>query len=302
MANPTDVRTNEPLTSVEVKFIQEVKKRLKEKNIINENVYNMAIARWTWQSVLGENLGNIANIEKFKNDEIIAVLCINATNSKKLPFFIFLYNNEEIKKYANSQYAFIPKKETNVLAKQQEIYESWYKNYFMTHVRNHQRETKINNRKVMLLLKKRKQYYLLSEIKDEDFETMFFPEKSHLAPLHHSFIKDFRYTKLRSHEFPNPSNIGDCIKVMCDKWTNHWLKNLTSIYLKRWSNFITDVPIEENNPSTSVVTQTSDKNVIEENTASKEIPEDPQNSIAETFLQEKASMQETLEQLQRKEN
>ncbi|XP_072766968.1 uncharacterized protein [Anoplolepis gracilipes] len=147
----------------------------------------------------------------------------------------------------------------NVFVKQQEMLESWYKNYFMTH-----------------------------NITDTDFETRFFPEKSDLAPLHQQLLNDFRY-KLRTREFPNPSNIGDCIKVMCDKWTNYRVKKLTSIYRKRWSNFTRDVPIEENNPSTSVVTQTSDKNVIEENTTSKEIPEDPQNSGLEKLQQEEAA-------------
>ncbi|XP_072766966.1 uncharacterized protein [Anoplolepis gracilipes] len=176
----------------------------------------------------------------------------------------------------------------NVFVKQQEMLESWYKNYFMTHVRNHQREKNINNTKVMLLLENDIEFTLLKNITDTDFETRFFPEKSDLAPLHQQLLNDFRY-KLRTREFPNPSNIGDCIKVMCDKWTNYRVKKLTSIYRKRWSNFTRDVPIEENNPSTSVVTQTSDKNVIEENTTSKEIPEDPQNSGLEKLQQEEAA-------------
>ncbi|XP_072751886.1 uncharacterized protein [Anoplolepis gracilipes] len=327
MAHPTNFRTNQPLAVTD--FIQKFNDRLKEKNIIKDNVYNMVKTTYkSWENMFKKNVNKIVNIEKFKEVQIIVIFCANATDSNKLPpFFIFKNGNEEIKEYAKDQSEFISKTERDMLTKESEIFAYWYRNYFMEYVRKYQKmKAKNVNNKVILLLKDCKEFSSLLEVKESDFETMYFPTNylTDLQPLHNNLIMNFRQ-KLRKHTFSNSINIKDCLNFISNLWTTSFQDKL---YFHLWNKLFQrnvieentafkEIPedpqnsgpkklqkeeatigeivepvlsMEENNPSTSFGTPKLElnKNVIEENTAFKEVPEDPQNSDPEKLQQEEA--------------
>ncbi|XP_072754032.1 jerky protein-like [Anoplolepis gracilipes] len=331
MAHPTDLWTNQPLAVAN--FIQKFNDRLKEKNIIEDNVYNMVKTTFeSWETMLMKNVNKIVNIEKFKEVQITAVFCANATNSNKLPpFFIFKNDNEKIKEYAIDQSEFISKTEQDMLTKESEIFAYWYRNYFMEHVRKYQKmKAKNVNNKVILLLKVCKEFSSLLEVKESDFETMYFPTcyVTHLQPLHKNLIINFRQ-KIRNHTFPNSTNIKDCLNFISNSWTTSFQDK---VYFHLWNKLFQrnvieentvfkEIPedlqssgpkklqkeeatigeivepvlsMEENNPSPSFGTPKLElnKNVIEENTVFKEVPEDPQNSDPEKLQQEEAAIEE----------
>ncbi|XP_072742919.1 uncharacterized protein [Anoplolepis gracilipes] len=132
-------------------FINYFNRRIKEENINHDNIYSMVKTTFTWKNA-SENRSSTSkegihvNLDKLKNDELITIFCTNASLSNKLPpYFIHKYESKEIVQYlSNQHHAKILKSEKD-LKNVQNIFKSWYEDFFIKHVSEHQQKARKND-------------------------------------------------------------------------------------------------------------------------------------------------------------
>ncbi|CAL1682047.1 unnamed protein product [Lasius platythorax] len=258
------------------KFIPKLIHRLEEEDIRRDNIYLMFMRKFTWRSLLPNTQKDTKDIDiqKLKNDGLTIILCASITGSCKLsPFYFYEYETQEALKYFNSEEVISQILKTDIL-KHRQIFADWYNNHFMKSVIEHQQETNVSG-KVLLLVTNCKKFILPENtMQNDDVELLYLPRSciSGNRPLmnmiHMNLIR-FKFKKV-SEEFCRSFDLNIYIKFICESWANC----ITPAYIKSsLEKFLTDSCTEENTTSTSLVKQTSKliKNVTEEDTALKEI-------------------------------
>ncbi|XP_072743331.1 jerky protein-like [Anoplolepis gracilipes] len=259
-------------------FIQKLDQQRKRENISEDNIYSMVKVSFNWKIVVDRKKANTKthiNIDKFRNDKLIGIFCINATGSNKLPpYFIYQYENEETVRYLDNKYHNKILKSKINLSEKREMFKLWYKDFFMERVDEHQRKAGKND-KVILLLKKCKEFLPLKDIRRNPFKIVFFPSSSInvFQPITYEVNKSLYYM----FETDVRYNAGFGLNSICECWATMLFKYFS------WNKIIKDKPrSEENTPSTSF-DQTSELhiNVTEEDTAIEGLNEPTKKSRRE---------------------
>ncbi|GAB1860389.1 Jerky-like protein [Camponotus japonicus] len=268
-------------------FIQKFTRRLEEEHIIKDNIYTMIDMLFTWKNIFHKRKEQYkkirTNIEIIKDDSLTFMFCTNATGSHKfLPFYTYKFKHEDaLKCLKNIEFPFLSKFQSTEF-KVEDNFADWYNNYFKNSVREHQQNTSIRGKVLLLLTKTEKFFGSKKIIKDNSFEILFIPKCAIkiFQPLDQNFRDKIR-NQFYSHflHFYTSGDIGNLIEETCKPWTKITSVDIKELWMKLFElDFSTkedniteeDIAVEEiSKPQNSRETD-RDKQKHQENTVSAE--------------------------------
>ncbi|GAB1860388.1 Jerky-like protein [Camponotus japonicus] len=290
-------------------FIQKFTRRLEEEHIIKDNIYTMIDMLFTWKTRFDERKKQIKkigrNIEILKDDSLTFMFCTNATGSHKLlPFYTYKFKHEDaLKCFENIEFPFLSKFQSSEL-KAENNFADWYNNYFKNSVREHQQNTSIKGKVLLLLNETSKKFFSLKEIiKDNRFEILFISKCAIkiFQPLDQQFREKIRCLFYYHFvHFCTSGDIGNLIKETCKPWTNITSVDIKELWMKLFkSDFHTNedniteesIAVEEISKPQSSRETDGDKQKHQENTVSAENSgrientESTKDKVGEDYLQ-----------------
>ncbi|XP_015429399.1 PREDICTED: jerky protein homolog-like [Dufourea novaeangliae] len=289
-----NIHTHESDEKVALKFIEDLKNIMYERDIDLDNLYNMDETGLAWKSLPKRTLDHL-NVKKVDGKLLRKYcftmgLCSNASGSHKLPLLIInKYASPRALKHCKNRLPVVFKSQPNACMNRI-LFLDWYENDFKPSVKKHQLENGTCG-SVLLIVDDCKVHNLPTDVfQDERFHVMFLPQNasSLVQPMNQGIIRNtkssFRYRMLQLilskpggvYQFFVEYDLKESIELINQTWMSITPYSIKNAWCKLLQQVPEKGPISDTNDmeeSTSCKLQESIQAIVGGNIALSEVEE-----------------------------